>query len=92
MFTFTYNESIGGSTGGTGNGDDWSSTTIWAWTAQFDLATHPVSPFTTPSPSVAGFLTPTGVPTILWSGDRMVSIHDTPLHDNLTNISWGLDS
>jgi hypothetical protein len=60
------------------------------WTAQFDLATHPTSPFTTPD-SITGPFTVLNVPIINWSGDNIVSIVDASVHDTSTTYSWDVD-
>jgi hypothetical protein len=57
--------------------------------AQFDVASHPTQPFTTPSNVTFPFVA-LSLPTINWSGDRIVSIIDASVHDTLTGFSWAV--
>jgi hypothetical protein len=64
-----------------------SAATTVIWMAQFDVASHPTQPFTTPSNVTFPFIA-LSLPTINWSGDRIVSIVDASVHDTLTGFSW----
>jgi hypothetical protein len=83
LITLTYNESLAVL--------DTSFPAAGAvWTAQFDLATHPISPFLTPS-SLTGPFTLLNVPVINWSGDTIVSIVGASVHDPITLYDWVMD-
>jgi hypothetical protein len=83
LITLTYNESL--------SVLDLSFPTAGiVWTAQFDLATHPISPFLTPS-SLTGPFTLLNVPVLNWSGDSIVSIVGASVHDSITSYDWVVD-
>jgi hypothetical protein len=80
-FTFTQ---------GLGSVDVVGSNSNLVWTAEFDLLTHPASPFTTPSGG-SGPFTAVGTPIINWSGDMILSIVDATVFDTSSGLTWTVD-
>jgi hypothetical protein len=84
LIHFTFDQSVAGLL----ENSPVAATTL-IWMTQFDLTTHPTQPFTTPSNVTTPFAA-LSLPTINWSGDRVVSIIDASVHDNFTGFSWAV--